>query len=319
MSDDEDIFERLKKRDKVSLFKNYKIFAEDYEPKSRKEVKHRDTQMDKIAECIYDTAKGYRSDLFIYGVPGVGKTYTVRAVLNDASKILKGQFKHVWINCNNISPLSDHQILNEICDQLGCPFDNRGKGLPAGDIERVVIARHEETPLLIVFDEADALLKGKSTERLLYTFYDKGISNILLSNDFRWTQNADVRIKSRSRNSNIIFGVYNADQLREILWFIALEALNEGVVDDKILAKIAQSTNKTFLGDVRKAKILMSISAQRAMDEGTKVITGDHLANALSDVEPTHLLDILKNFSLQELCALGGFVIQRIHGDKEHG
>lgn len=317
MSDD--IFDRLKERDKRSLFKNERIFTEDYEPKSRKEVKHRDAQMDEVAECIYDTTKRIISDLFVYGVAGVGKTYTVSAVLNDASKILEKQFQCAWLNCKNISPLTDFQVMNEICEQLGCPFDKGGKGHPTRDIEEVVIARHEGIPLLIVFDEADALLKGKNTERLLYTFYDRGISDILLSNDFRWTENADDRIRSRAKNHSITFGVYSSDQLREILWFLALEGLNEGVVNDEILARIAQYTTDTFLGDVRKAKILMRASVQLAMDERVKAVTNEHLEKAIPEVEPTKLVNDLRHFSLQEHCALGGFVIQRIHSGKEHG
>jgi len=309
-----DIFKRIAEEEVKTLYKNQRIFAEDYAPQTLDEVVNREKQKDEIARCIHTTTNGVRSELYVFGVTGVGKTYTVKAVLNDVPKEWVKKFQHVWVNCKTIRPISDFQVLNEISTQLGKSWK---KGYATKDIEDWVIRKHNTTPLLIVFDEVDVL--AQASDRLLYSFFDKGVSQILLSNVFRWVEDADMRIKSRSQNNSIIFGTYSNNEMRDILQLIAEKGLKEGVMSEKILEKIAEYTNDKFLGDVRKAKYLMSNSVMQAMKEGVSKVNEAHLVKAIPSVEPMSLKDILKNFSLSEQVALAGFVTQRINvSDSKH-
>jgi len=301
------VFKRLEEEEVRSLYKDQSIFAEDYAPQTTKEVKHRDKQIEAIARSIHRATK-VRSELYVYGVAGVGKTYTVRALLHDIPKKWTKKLQYVWINCKNIRPISEFQVMNEISDQL----DHRWKkGYATKDIEDYVIMRHKEKPLLIVFDEVDVL--ANESDRLLYTFFDKGVSQILLSNVFDWAERVDPRIKSRSQSNSIMFGTYTKEQMVDILRFITKIGLKKGVVSDEILEKIAEYTTNTFLGDVRKAKYLMSNSVDLAIKEGVDAVTEEYLNQAIPRVEPTSLRDILKNFSVPEQVALAGFVTQRIN------
>jgi len=305
-----DIFKELEEEEVRSLYKNQSVFAEDYNPQSTKEVLHRQAQFEEIVKCIHITAKGVRSELYIFGVSGVGKTYAVKAILNELAERLNEKFQYAWINCKTISPLSEYQIMKEISIQIKTS-KKWGPGHSTKDIEDSVIAKHKEKPLLIVFDEADAL--AKKLLRLLYTFFDKGVSQILISNVFRWVEDAGMRIKSRSQNNNIIFGAYSKDEMRDILRFLAEKGLKEGVISEKILEKIAEYTTEKFLGDVRKGKYLMSIAVDLAIKEGVNAVTVEHVTEAIPKVEPTSLKDVLKNFSRTELVALAGFVTQTIN------
>ena len=132
---EEDIFEKLEKEASQTLYKNQRIFTEDYAPESTKDVLFREEEIAKIAKVIFNTAERARSDLFIFGVAGIGKTYTVKAVLSDASKKWGNKFKSVWVNCKNIRPLTEFQIMNEISEQLGKKFE---KGYATKDIERYI-------------------------------------------------------------------------------------------------------------------------------------------------------------------------------------
>jgi len=318
MSDN--IFKRIAMEEARTLYRNQRIFAEDYNPQSRKDVLDRDAQIEEIARSIHNTTKAVRSDLYVFGVSGVGKTYTVRAVLNDALKEWPKKFQYAWVNCKNIRPISEFQVLKEISVQLGKHWGkSKGVGFSTKDIEDWVIHKHkDDLPLLIVFDEVDVL--AKESDRLLYSLFENGVSQILLSNVFSWVDRVDPRIKSRSQGNSVTFGRYSIEQLTKILEFIADEGLKKGVMSEEILEKIAEYTTNTFAGDVRKAKYLMSNSVDLAMKEGVKVVTEEHLAEAIPQVEPTSLYDQLKHFAKIEQVVLAGFVCQSINlSDRKYG
>jgi cell division control protein 6 len=302
-----DIFDRIKDEETRTLYKEEAIFGADYSPKSMDEVLDREHQKEEIAKTINKVTKGVRSELYIFGITGVGKTYTVKAILESAPKDWKKKFRYAWVNCKNIHPISNYQILNEISVQIGKRWS---KGHATKDIENYLIEKHEARPLLIVLDEVDVL--AKVSDELLYTFSDKGISQILISNVFNWVDECDDRIKSRSTNNRVDFGAYTRDEMKNILRFIANKGLKEGVIGDDMLEKIADHTSTHFLGDVRKAKNLISNCVDEAMKEGASEVTEEHLEKAYQKVKPTSLKDILKNFSVQEQVTLASFVAQQI-------
>jgi len=301
-----DVFKRLEKEEARTLFKDEAMFSADYTPQSLDEVKYREEQIKEIARCIRNTMKGVRSELCVFGAPSIGKTYIVKAVLKCVPKEWAEKFQYAWLNCRSIYPLSGFQIMNEVSAQLDRSWK---KGYATKDIEDWVIRRHKEKPLIIVFDEVDVL--ARKSDRFLYTFFDHGVSQILISNVFDWVNDVDMRIKSRSKDNRVDFGAYSKEEILGILKFIADKGLEDGVVSDEILEELAKQTHDNFAGDLRKGKYLLAACVDEAMKEGVDRVTLEHIGKAYKRVQPMRLKDILKNFSLPERVALAGFVMQR--------
>jgi orc1/cdc6 family replication initiation protein len=303
-----DIFDMLDEQQKTSLFKDESIFGVDYTPKNLSEIFHRDGEITSIAKSIQKATKGERIEVYIYGTTGVGKSYLVRGVLNEAKIKFPDKFQYAWVNCKTISPISEFQVSKAIVAQLEKPFETAG--LSAGAIKEKIIEQHKNKPLLLVLDEVDAL--AEVSDNLLYTFFEAGISQFLISNNFTWTDMCDDRIKSRSKNNRIDFAPYTPEQLSGILKFIAGKGLDERVVSDAILLEIARLCVNQFYGDLRKAKNLMYASVDEVMKERMGKVSDEHVQKALERISNMDLTQMLSNFSLSEKVALAAYVAQRL-------
>lgn len=207
------IFEKLEKEAKKSLFKNKSILSADYSPESASDVFGRDQQKNEIAKKVFDLMEGIETDLYIYGHTGVGKTFTTRAIINEAKKKYANKFKFGWVSCSAISPVSKFQISCEIANQLGGDF---GKGHSAGDCIDYIKGIAKKSSLLVVIDEIDKL--ARQDDSLLLTFCDiPNLSQFLISNDLTWTDNLDSRIISRSHDNRLDFHPYSKEELSIIL------------------------------------------------------------------------------------------------------
>lgn len=316
-----DAFKRIEVEETDNPFKDEGIFSTDYEPQSLDEVLHRDEQQDEIVRAIRKTIKeDARAELYVYGVSGNGKTFTVKAVLKFAPKEWAEKFQYAWVNCRTTQPLGEYQIYKEILIQLGYRFGKgRGRGFSRRDLKDLVIKRHKEKPLLVVLDEVDILAR-KGEFDIIYTFMNVAISLILISNVYGWEDEADARIKSRAKTDRVDFPAYKEEELSNILHFIVNKGLEEDVMSGQILEKITKETIEKFSGDVRKGKFLISSCVFQAMDRGAKIITDEHLKKAFEKVKPMSLKEILANFALPDQVALAGFVAQKLNvNDGIHG
>lgn len=307
----DDVFKRIENKERRTLFKDERIFSADYRPQSIEEVKHRDDKIEKIVEAIARTMKGVRAELYEYGSPGAGKTVITWTTLDNVPKDWTEKFQWAWVNCKTVQPFSGYQVFKEISAQLGRRW---GKGHSTKDVKDSVVRAHREKPLLVVLDEADVLVEEKQFG-LLYTFFDAKISLILISNVFNWTDEADMRIKSRSMDEShrTVFADYKRAEMKDILELVAEKGLKKGVISSEILEKIADYTVDVLAGDVRKGKFLMFGCVDEAMEERVDAVTKGHLAKALDKIKPMSLKDMLKNFSRAVLLALAGYVTQRIN------
>lgn len=184
------------------------------------------------------------------------------------------------------------------------------KGRSGTEIKNDIIERHKRKPLIVVFDEVDAL--AEVSDNFLYMFFNDKISQFLISNKLNWTDKCDERIQSRAQSNRIDFLPYSEPQIVDILKFIANKGLKEGWIDDKILERIAHLTRSQFFSDMRKGKNLMSNSVNEAMKEDKDKVTDEHVQKALERVRPTSIAQMLQNFSLSVLVALAGYVSQQL-------
>jgi cell division control protein 6 len=116
---------------------------------------------------------------------------------------------------------------------------------------------------------------------------------VFTSNRLNWQENIDPRIKSFLKITELFFKPYNAFDLRKILSLRINKALNQQMIEEGVLEKIAAVSSRTH-GDARKAVELLSKSALIAEKEGTK-ITMDLVDRALDDIEKDKLVMSTEN------------------------
>lgn len=230
-----DIFKEAEEKEIRTLFKDEANFSADYEPQSLDEVKHRKKEMDIIVEAIRKVTNGHRSELYVHGVSGVGKTYCVKAILDFLPKDWAEKFQWAWVNCKTIQPLSGYQVMHEIYAQIN-GWSGR-KGFATKEKVDLVISRHKVKPLLVVFDEADALAPKSSKKtggkldagkNIIYTLLTNKISQIFISNVFDWEDNLGMKIASRAKTKRVDFPPYTKEQMVDILRMHACMQRGEG-------------------------------------------------------------------------------------------
>lgn len=196
-------------------------------------IKARQAEYDKIKNTIEKYKKMKDSTiLYLYGVPGSGKTYTIKAALNSS--------KYAYINCNNIGTKS--KIYSTIQQSLYC---NNGKQ----PFTLLSLVEHLQTckqPHIIILDEVD-LLRTK-TQSIFYNIFslpyypNSSVLLITVSNSFNLL--LDDKILSRIGNNKIMFKTYKSDQLMEIIG-------DNSKVTEYLTRRVA-----AISGDARKALAL---------------------------------------------------------------
>ena len=143
---------------------------------------------------------------------------------------------------------------------------------------------------ILVLDEIDRLV-ARSGDGVLYTLSQLNtelqsarLVLVGISNDLKFTNNLDARVKSRLNEEKILFPPYDAPQLQDILRERALEAFKDGVVDAGVIERCAAYAALEN-GDARRALALLRTAAEMAERDRSKRITGDHVVRAKSRLE----------------------------------
>jgi len=279
-------------RENPELFKgNREILRETYIP-SR--LPHREHQIRQVAEVLAPALKGtVPSNLLIYGKIGTGKTAVVAQVRLDVQRRtdMARKLTFVTINCGNVE--TPYSLLQTIGNTFAATESDR---IPTGwSLDRVQSSMRELMDarggiVLLVLDEIDRLV-ARSGDGVLYTLsqvnteLDKArLVLIGISNDLKFTNNLDARVRSRLNEEKILFPPYDAPQLQDILRDRATEVFREGVVDAGVIERCAAYAALEN-GDARRALALLRLAAEMAERDRSKRITSDHVIKAKSRLE----------------------------------
>ena len=282
----------------TELFKgNREILRESYLP-SR--LPHREHQIRQVAEILAPALKGdVPSNLLIYGKIGTGKTAVVAQVRTDMQRRtdLTGHVTFVTVNCGNID--TPYSLLQTIGNTLAAKEEDR---IPTGwSLDRVQAAMRSlmdatDGTLILILDEIDRLV-ARSGDGVLYTLSQintelKKSRMVLvgISNDLKFTNNLDARVRSRLNEEKILFPPYDATQLQDILRDRAREVFRENVLDAGVIERCAAYAALEN-GDARRALALLRVAAEVAERDRAKRVTGDHVVRAKSRLEQDIIVD----------------------------
>jgi len=298
MTELDKIFDSVSTR---SLFKNKQILQSNHSPG---DIPHRDKQIEQIASILAPSLLGQKtSNIFVYGKTGTGKTLSVLHVANQLSERSKDSksLRVEYLNCK-LKKVADteYRILAELIKKLGGSVPSTG--LPTDQVYLKfleILENNEEKLFILVLDEIDQAVK-KISDEFLYnlTRLNSELKNVQIiiigiSNDLRFLDMIDQRVKSSLSEEEIVFPPYNAIQLQDILRKRAHEAFKPDVVSEGVIAKCAAFAARDH-GDARRALDLLRVAGEIAERESSPKIEIKHIDHANDKIERDKILEIIE-------------------------
>ena len=262
-----------------TLFVNKEFLRHNYNPSK---LPHRKNEIDTLSFNLVEALKGHiPSNMTLYGVTGAGKTAVTNYVcgqLEEKGKQLNRSVQTVIVNCRQID--TQYRVLSHIGNSLledheidEIPFT----GWPTDRVFSELVKRMDSRQgvFIIVLDEIDHLVR-KAGDDLLYNLTNlnsslkKARSCVIgISNDLKFTDFLDPRVRSRLGQLDVIFNPYDAQQLQDILRERTKIALHDGVIGDGVIEMCAALAAQEH-GDARCALDLLRVSAEKAELSGSQ-------------------------------------------------
>jgi len=269
--------------------------------------------------------KGERpSNILIFGKTGTGKTASVKYLGNEIKKADSelNRVSYVYMNCEIVD--TQYGVLQNIGNRLIDDFNER---IPftGWSTERVYnILRdkidEEKKVFIIVLDEIDKLVY-KSGDDVLYhlskindDLQNARVSLIGISNDLKFTEFLDPRVKSRLGEEKMVFPPYNAEQLKDILSQRAILAFDEGIVEDSVIPLCAALAAQEH-GDARRALDLLRVAAEIAERGSDDKITEAHVYKAKNKIELDCVTETIKTLPTQSKLVLMSIMLNEEKGN----
>jgi cell division control protein 6 len=295
----DDLFKRVLS---AKIFVNRDLLRPDYIPE---DLPHRETQIKRLGAILAPALIGSRpSNIFIYGVPGTGKTAVTQYVLKKLDAEGKNNdalLKIAFINCKHDN--TDYRVLADVCEQVGkrVPFT----GLAVSEVYKrfVKLADDSKSSIFVVLDEVDSLVK-KAGDEVLYklTGVNKQLSRarvsiIGITNDLKFTEYLDPRVRSRLGEEELVFPPYNASELEDILRERSAGAFYRGVLGAEVI-KLCSALAAKEHGDARRALDLLRVAGELAERNGELKVIEDHVRRAQKEVEKDRVVEVVKTMPL---------------------
>lgn len=289
-----------------SLFKNEVALNFDYQPKL---IPFREIHQKTIASCIKPLfQKRNGKNIFIHGMPGVGKTVACKHVLDELPETTD-EIIPIYINCWQQN--TTYKILLKICDKFDYKLVQNKK---TEELFKIIKEALNKKQTVFVFDEIDKMEDFDFLYGILEDIYRKTI--ILITNYKEWLLTLEQRIRSRLTPATLEFKPYNEKETKEILRQRLEYAFVPNVFEDNAFNLIA---NKTYeLKDLRCGLHLMKESALIAEDKSSRKITPEHAKESLTKLDEFSVkkdseLDSDMRFILQLIKKNNGSRIGNLH------
>jgi len=307
---------------KVSIFKSKEKLYPEYVPNV---LPHRERQLRELASIfktiLLEPGSVSQRALLVGGV-GTGKTVTARAFGKDFTLIARRRginLKYIHVNCHRDRTL--YEITVETIKQLGASIPTRGLSP-----QEMFSAIHnyldrENIYIILALDEFDYFIStaGNDAVYFLIRIYDehpsliKRINYIFITRSLTSLSLLDSTTESYLIKRIVRFEPYTSKELFDILKVRGEEAFYPGCVSEDVLNFIANSigVDKGGTGNARAALELLLLAGEIAEQEGSHMITYEHVRKAYAYVDPNAVIisDIISYLKLQELLLLKAIVI----------
>lgn len=292
---------------------------------------HRDEQINHIASILASALRGDQpSNIMMFGKTGTGKTATAKYLGNEirdaAGTLPEGlrDVRYIYINCEVVD--TQYGVLQNIGNHFIEDINERipPTGWSTERVYNILWEMMDKTPkvVVVVLDEIDRFVYKSGDDTLYHLtkinddFKNAKLSLIGISNDLKFTELLDPRVRSRLSDEKVVFPPYDADQLRDILVQRAGMAFEPGVIGDGVIGLCA-AVEAHEHGDARRALDLLRVAAEIAEREKACEITENHVIRAKNKIELDCVIEVVKTLPLQSKLVLLAILLGEESGNSK--
>ncbi|UCE92022.1 MAG: ORC1-type DNA replication protein [Methanobacteriota archaeon] len=286
---------------------------------------HREEQIDQLASVLVTALQGQRpSNILLFGKTGTGKTATIKYVGKEIERANGGTSKvhFIYMNCEVVD--TQYGVLQNIGNLFITDFQERipFTGWSTERVYHILRDKIDESRrvIIIVLDEIDKLV-SKSGDDVLYhlcrindDLSNARVSVIGISNDLKFTEFLDPRVRSSLSEEKMVFPPYNAEQLRDILSQRAKLAFEEKVLEPSVIPLCAALAAQEH-GDARRALDLLRVAAEIAERSHQPTVAEADVAKAKNKIELDCVNEAVRTLPLQSKLVLMGVVLNEEKGN----
>ena len=178
---------------------------------------------------------------------------------------------------------------------------------------------HHERVVVIMLDEIDKLVE-KSGDDTLYNLSrmnseldNSRISIMGISNDLKFTDFLDPRVKSSLGEEEIVFPPYDANQLRDILQHRANVAFKPDALTDDVIPLCAAFAAQEH-GDARRALDLLRTAGELAERGQADTVEEAHVRKAQDKIELDRVVEVVRTLPTQSKIVLFSTILLEKNG-----
>jgi cell division control protein 6 len=302
------------------IFKDKEVLRPSYTPDY---LPHRRDQLNAIAVILVTALRGETpSNIFIYGKTGTGKT----ACTNYVGRELEGAgvargvpCRIIYINCEVVD--TQYRVLAYLARQFSKDVPMTGWPTDQVYAEFIEALDLQGGCVIIILDEVDRLVR-KSGDDALYNLSrinlelkNTRVSIIGISNDLKFTEYLDARVRSSLAEEEIIFPPYDANQLRDILEERARLAFKEKSLGDEVIPLCAALAAQEH-GDARRALDLLRVSGEIAERLNADRVREEHVRTAQMKIELNRVVEVVRTLPTQSKLVLYSIIQLHQNGQK---
>ncbi|NHN46187.1 AAA family ATPase [Halostella sp. JP-L12] len=178
---------------------------------------------------------------------------------------------------------------------------------------------YHERVVVIMLDEIDKLVE-KSGDDTLYNLSrmnselaNSRVSIMGISNDLKFTDFLDPRVKSSLGEEEIVFPPYDANQLRDILQHRSDVAFKADALTDDVIPLCAAFAAQEH-GDARRALDLLRTAGELAERDQAEVVDEDHVRKAQDKIELDRVVEVVRTLPTQSKIVLFSIILLEKNG-----
>jgi cell division control protein 6 len=178
---------------------------------------------------------------------------------------------------------------------------------------------YRERVVVIMLDEIDKLVE-KSGDDTLYNLSRMNselersrVSIIGISNDLKFTDFLDPRVKSSLGEEEIVFPPYDANQLRDILEHRSEVAFADGSLTEEVIPLCAAFAAQEH-GDARRALDLLRTAGELAERDATDRVEEEHVRQAQNKIEIDRVVEVVRTLPQQSKLVLFAIILLEKEG-----